>query len=98
MNLPLPEMEEATFDAAGLAALAREVDANAQELSASTKGGSEVRSDDPGALTAAQSAERLIAGSAQALQWRYAFQGVRFADTVMRRTDGNFRLLRMRTG
>lgn len=94
MNIPLPEMEEAAFDAAGLAALAREVDAHAQELVVSTKGGAEVRSDEPGALTAAQSADRIIAGQVQALQWRYVFQDVRFADTVLRSPAG-FKLLRM---
>jgi len=98
MNHPIdfPEMTEAFFDESGLAAFGEELSAKAQDLQIFIKGAPCLMADAEGTLGVSSAISGLCAGGFQAVQMRYAFEGVRWMDTLMRTGDGSFRLIRIR--
>ncbi|MEO2091881.1 MAG: hypothetical protein ABGY75_20710 [Gemmataceae bacterium] len=93
---PVPLMVEGTLDAAGLRQLFVYIEAAGQVIGVREKGGpAEYAAGDP--MPPATAMERLLAGTARAVQIRYRYEGHEWTDTVFATAQG-FRVIRCQHG
>lgn len=87
---PLPDLEDALLDDAGLGSLAADIAALSTDVSVRCKGGDAYSSPS----TLAEAVEALRAGRVTAVQIAYHYDGKRWIDTVMR-APGGWRIVRI---
>ncbi len=92
---PLPELQQAQFDAAELENLLRDIAACAQITEIIAKYSAAGHVPEPAALTLADGHRLLLEGGARAVQFRYRYQDTDWWDTIMALPDGQFRLVRI---
>lgn len=93
MDDELPELFEGAFDDEGLLAFGRDLAGAASHLEVRTKAVAlSMQSGDDGLD---QAFGALRDGRITAVQLRYAHEGRRFVDTLMREEPGRYRLVRM---
>jgi len=93
---PLPELQQATFDAAELGNLLRDIAACTRITEVIPKYAATGHVTEVPALTLEDGRRLLLDGSARAVQFRYRFGDADWWDTVMVLPDGLFRLVRIR--
>jgi hypothetical protein len=93
---PLPDLQQAQFDAAELESLLRDIAACARITEIIAKFSATARVPDNAALTIDDGRRLLLCGDARAVQFRYQFEGADWWDTVMALPGGQFRLVRIR--
>lgn len=91
---PVPMMVEGLIDAATLTQLFADLEAAGTILGVREKGGPAAFAA-AGEITPADARERLLAGTARAVQVRYHFDGHEWTDTVLA-TPAGFRVVRCR--
>lgn len=92
---PLPELQQAQFDAAELETLLRDIGACAQITEIIPKFSAIGHVSDNTLLTLDDGRRLLLDGSARAVQFRYRFDGADWWDTVMALPGNLFRLVRI---
>lgn len=93
---PLPELQQAQFDAAELETLLRDIAACAEITEVIPKYSATGHVPDNAALTLDDGRRLLLAGEARAVQFRYRYQEADWWDTLMALPGGQFRLVRIR--
>lgn len=93
--IDFPDMQEAFFDEAGLAAFGEELDDQAEGMACSVKGAATAIAG-AAPVTASATLDLLRQGVVVAAQLRYAHGGLRWTDTLLREEDGRrFKLIRV---
>ncbi len=92
---PLPDLQQAQFDAAELQTLLRDIGACAQVTEIIPKFSATGHVPDNAAFTLDDGRRLLLDGSARAVQFRYRFEGADWWDTIMALPGGQFRLVRI---
>lgn len=92
---PLPDLQQAQFDAAELETLLRDIGACAQITEIIPKFSATGHVSDNTVLTLDDGRRLLLDGSARAVQFRYRFQGADWWDTIMALPGNLFRLVRI---
>ncbi len=92
---PLPELRQATFDAAELETLLRDIGACAQITDVIPKYSATGHVPENATLTLEDGRRLLLDGGARAVQFRYRYQDADWWDTVMALPGGQFRLVRI---
>jgi hypothetical protein len=92
---PLPDLQQARFDAAELERLLRDIGACAQITEIIPKFSATAPVPDNPVLTLDDGRRLLLDGGARAVQFRYRYQDADWWDTVMALPGGQFRLVRI---
>jgi hypothetical protein len=93
---PLPELQQAQFDAAELENLLRDIAACAHLTEVIPKYSATAHVPEIAVLTIEDGRRLLLEGGARAVQFRYRYEGADWWDTVMALPDAKFRLVRIR--
>ncbi|MFO0804312.1 MAG: hypothetical protein U0791_14460 [Gemmataceae bacterium] len=93
---PVPLMVEGLLDPPTLTRLFADLESDSEVIGAREKGGPGSYAGD-GELSAAVALERLLAGTARAVQVRYLHDGCEWTDTIFATATG-FRVVRCRHG
>jgi len=93
---PLPELQQATFDAAELENLLRDIAACARLTEVIPKYAATGCVTEAPTLTLEDGRRLLLEGAARAVQFRYRYEDADWWDTVMALPGGQFRLVRIR--
>ncbi|MBK8040781.1 MAG: hypothetical protein IPK22_27165 [Verrucomicrobiaceae bacterium] len=92
---PLPELQQAQFDAAELETLLRDIGACASITEIIPKYTATGHVPENAVLTLEGGRQLLLGGAARAVQFRYRYQQADWWDTVMALPGGQFRLVRI---
>lgn len=92
---PLPDLQQAQFDATELENLLRDIAACAQITEIIAKYSATGHVPEAAALTFDDGRRLLLEGGARAVQFRYRYQDTDWWDTVMALPGGQFRLVRI---
>lgn len=92
---PLPDLQQAHFDAAELDTLLRDIAACARIMEIIPKFSATARVPDNPVLTIDDGRRLLHSGEARAVQFRYHFESADWWDTIMALPGGMFRLVRI---
>lgn len=92
---PLPDLQQAQFDAAELERLLRDIGACAQITEVIPKYSATSSVPENGTLTLDDGRRLLLEGKARAVQFRYRFEDADWWDTIMALPEGQFRLVRI---
>lgn len=92
---PLPELQQAQFDATELERLLCDIAACTQITEILPKYSATGHVPENAALTLEDGRRLLLEGAARAVQFRYRFQNADWWDTVMALPGGQFRLVRI---
>lgn len=92
---PLPELQQAQFDAAELHTLLRDIEACTLITDIIPKFAATGHVPDTAALTIDDARHMLLSGTARAVQLRYRFENADWWDTIMALPGGGFRLVRI---
>lgn len=95
-NAPLPELQQATFDAAELENLLRDFSACTHITEVIPKYAARGHVTEAPTLTLEDGRRLLLEGAARAVQFRYRYEDADWWDTVMALPGGQFRLVRIR--